>query len=319
MKPAPGFLRHITACNSFNGEGFMPFLIHSARVGWVRPAFAEALLRCSDRFTLEGGEDKESTHEALTPTPLPRGEGLFADAPATGERLHVDLGDLPFEARNQWLGEIQRSLLDQGVIDRLHGEQFPIYDAAGHGPLGLIDRAAAPWFGIRAFGQHLNGFVRDRDQIRMWIAQRAMGRVNFPGHLDNLAAGGLPYGISLHDNLLKECHEEASIPAEIARHARPVGAITYLAETARGCKPDTLYCYDLELPGDFTPRCNDDEVESFRLMPIEEVAELVESSDRFKLNCNLVIIDFLIRHGLIDPQHPEYTRLAEGLHRPLCE
>jgi hypothetical protein len=47
------------------------------------------------------------------------------------------------------------------------------------------------------------------------------------------------------------------------------------------------------------------------------VAEIVRETEEFKANCNLVIIDFLIRHGLLDPDQEDYTRLVTGLHRSL--
>jgi hypothetical protein len=52
------------------------------------------------------------------------------------------------------------------------------------------------------------------------------------------------------------------------------------------------------------------------LWPIERVAERVRDTFDFKFNCNLVIIDFLIRHGLIAADDPDFLALAEGLHRP---
>jgi len=40
----------------------------------------------------------------------------------------------------------------------------------------------------------------------------------------------------------------------------------------------------------------------------------VRDSFEFKFNCNLCIIDFLVRHGVIDPDNePDYTALAHGL------
>ena len=39
----------------------------------------------------------------------------------------------------------------------------------------------------------------------------------------------------------------------------------------------------------------------------------------FKYNCNLVIIDFLIRHGLIDADtEPDYVALCLGLRPASC-
>ena len=103
------------------------------------------------------------------------------------------------------------------------------------------------------------------------------------------------------------------MPAELAARARPVGAVTYNRDTERGFKPDTLYCYDLELPAGFEPRCNDGEVESFHLWPVERVAEAVLEGEAFKRNVNLVIIDFLVRHGHLGPERTDYLDLVTGL------
>jgi hypothetical protein len=50
-------------------------------------------------------------------------------------------------------------------------------------------------------------------------------------------------------------------------------------------------------------------------MPIDEVAAIVRDTEQFKFNCNLVIIDFLVRHGLIGPDEPDYVAIAQGLHQ----
>ena len=134
--------------------------------------------------------------------------------------------------------------------------------------------------------------------------------------LDQLVAGGLPYGVTLDDNLRKECYEEAGIGQALADLAVPAGLIRYRRMTQRGGKEDVLYVYDLELPRDFVPFNTDGEVEEFRLLPIDEVARIVRETDDFKSNCNLVIIDFLIRHGLLPPDHDDYLSLVSGLRCP---
>jgi len=128
-----------------------------------------------------------------------------------------------------------------------------------------------------------------------------------------MVAGGLPYGISLHDNLLKECAEEAGLSATLAAQAVPVGAVNYNRVAARGYRSDVLYCYDLELPEQFVPHNTDGEVESFELLEVSEVARIIRKTNEFKLNCNLVVIDFLLRHGYINPEHPDYLALVSGL------
>jgi isopentenyldiphosphate isomerase len=147
------------------------------------------------------------------------------------------------------------------------------------------------------------------------VGRRASNKSNFPHKLDNRVAGGLPHGVGFQENLIKECWEEASIPADLAKQARPVGVIAYCAQTRRELKPDVQYCYDLELPLDFVPRCNDDEVEEYYLWSLNKVATLVSETVEFKMNCDLVIIHFLLRHGYITPEHPEYLALSAGLYQ----
>jgi len=77
---------------------------------------------------------------------------------------------------------------------------------------------------------------------------------------------------------------------------------------------DVLFIYDLELPLDFIPENTDGETQTFYLWDLEEIVELVENTDEFKLNCNLVIIDFLIRYGFLMPEKIPYDVLIQGLH-----
>ena len=278
-----GFLSHIHACNNHSSAGFLPFLIGDLRVGLVRQNFARALEQWPGLFEL--------TDAALILSPALK----------------------TFGARTQAVARILPQLVQQGVMTHLHGEQYVVTPSTPEKGLMCIDRAAAPYFGIRAFGQHLNGLVREGGELKLWVARRAADRRHYPGKLDNLVAGGLPHGISRDDNLIKECWEEAGITADMARRACPVSVISYRAETATGFKPDTLYCYDLELPGNFIPCCTDGEVEAFYLWPVEKVKAIVRDTDKFKLNCNLVVIDFMIRHGYIGPEEPHYFELLGSL------
>ena len=278
------FLDHINACNQHDPKRYVPFIVDEQVVGKVTHGFAQRVSELSGQVRLIE-------------------KGLVYRAPA---------GSL--KERSQEFSELLHLLRDEGVISHLHGEQYVATPSMREQGILLIDRAAAPYFGIRAFGQHLNGYVRHTDGMMMWLGRRAADRKHYPGHLDNLAAGGLPYDISFSDNLRKECWEEAGIPADLADQAKPVGTVTYCADTEKGCKPDTLYCYDLELPEAFQPTCTDGEVDEFILMPVKEVMNVVRNTNEFKLNCNLVVIDFLIRHGFIGPDEPDYLKLSYRLH-----
>lgn len=281
------YLDRIHACNRWNPADFVPFLLAGEPLGRVRRSFALGISGLGD-FRLDGA-------------------GLhWVSAPPDCKR------------RTATLRHICEDLIARGWMEYLHGEQYPLTPDRREDARCLIDRAAAPYFGARAHGQHLNGFVRRADGIHLWIGRRAADRRVEPNKLDNMVAGGLPFGIALADNLRKECWEEAQIPPQIATRAIPVGAVSYCRDSEQGLKPDVMYCYDLELSTDCVPRCNDGEVAAFELMPIASVMALVRDTDEFKLNCNLVIIDFLIRHGLIGPEEPDYLDLVAGLRLPIA-
>ncbi len=281
----PRLLRHVEALNRYDLTHFHRFSLNDQPIGWIRPAVVPHLMARWSAFQIEGAEVKLHLPQA---DPAAVTDGLM--------RLVADL-------------------VVDGLVPRQLNELYPLGPSRRE-PVGLIDRGAVALFGIHAYGQHLNGYLRRGRQLWMWIGERARDRHHEPGKLDQLVAGGLPFGISLHANLLKECHEEAGIPAELAAQAVAVGSINYCVETEAGLKIDTMFHYDLELPESFTPHCTDGEVERFHLLPLEEVAEIVASSDAFKRNCNLTVIDFLIRHGYLSPEEEGYHTLQQQL-RPL--
>lgn len=113
--------------------------------------------------------------------------------------------------------------------------------------------------------------------------------------------------------MVKECEEEASIPAALAATAKAVGVVSYLSQNEAGLKPDVLFCYDIQLPADFVPRPCDGEVDEFFRWPVQRVADVVAQSRDYKDNCTLVIIDFLIRHGFVTPDMQGYVELCRAL------
>ena len=280
-----GFLDRIAECNTHDLSGFLPFCIGDARPGWVKPGFARRLEAFPETFAVD---------EASVRT-VPALDG--------------------FEARTEAVAAALRALSEEGTIGRWRDEAYPVGGALAGPHLMLMDRSAIPHFGVRARGVHVNGFVRDGGRILMWVARRARDKATYPGMLDNFVAGGQPAGIGLMDNVIKEAGEEAGVPAHVAATARPVGAVSYCQETADGLKPDVMYCYDLELPAAFEPEPLDGEIEEFFLWPVEQVMEAVAETADFKFNCNLVCIDFFVRHGLIDPESPDYLEILRGLRR----
>jgi len=281
-------LDHILRCNNRDLARFAPFLVAGQRVGWVRDDFIGKLRPFGDVFEFDGGAVK-----------------LAARYTTPADRTAAVAG-------------VVRALVEQRTFAKLRREAYAVVTAWGERPLMEIDRCAVSAFGIRAYGVHVNGYTRRGGKTLLWIGKRAADKAVEPGKLDNMVAGGQPAGLTLFDNLIKEASEEAALPRELASRARLAGAISYCMEGERGLKPDTMFVYDLEVPSDFEPTPNDDEIEDFRLMEFEEIVERVRTSYDFKFNVSLVLIDFLIRVGHITPENePDYLALVSGLHVPL--
>jgi hypothetical protein len=209
---------------------------------------------------------------------------------------------------NQLFARFAKDTYEEGLLWSWVGEPFPVKASVTDPTRFVMERTLTAPLGCLTFGVHLNGYVRTRNGIELWVAKRSQHKPTFPGKLDNMVGGGQPAGLSLFENLLKE----AGISETQANQSIATGTISYRHTDGRGLKRDILYCYDLELPDSFVPVCQDGEVESFERLPIDVVLSMIETTDAFKYNCNLVIIDFAIRHGILTGDNtPDYAELCE--------
>jgi 8-oxo-dGTP pyrophosphatase MutT (NUDIX family) len=273
-------LRHIEACNRFDPADYQDFAISGHAIGRLKHAAAEFLL----------GEKLASK--------LPTGVGI----PGGG-----------FKALSARLEGITGALSHAGLMAPLRGEMTPVLRKWGLGACAEIDRAGLPGLGVPAFGVHVNGYVRANDGLFLWVGRRARDRQVAPGKLDHLVAGGIAMGYTAQETVIKEADEEAGLSADIAAQAKPVSVVSYQL-AMDGFRNDTLFVYDLEIPQGVVPVGTDGEVERFELLPVQRVIEILRDTDDFKFNVNLVLIDFLIRHGLLDPDNePDYAALVRGL------
>ena len=161
--------------------------------------------------------------------------------------------------------------------------------------------------------------------MKIWTPRRARTKQTYGGMLDNAVAGGIASGESPFESLVRECGEEASLGEELVRSkAKASGTVTYWYirdERAGGetnlMQPEVQYVYDLELPEDTIPKPGDDEVEEFYLWGVEEVQEAMRRGE-FKPNCALVVLDFLVRHGILTTENErDYIEIVSRLHRKL--
>jgi 8-oxo-dGTP pyrophosphatase MutT (NUDIX family) len=280
------FTEHIRTCNSFDRARVLPLVAGERRIGWLRRDNAAALAPFRHVFAV--GSDAVQL---------------------------VAAGDV--DAVSAAVDAVVEALVAENRVPKWRNETFDVMARWGDPPIFRLDRGAVPFFGTRAYGVHLNGYVREPGGLRLWIGRRASDKRVSPNKLDNVVAGGIGNGYGIVATLYKEAEEEAAIPVALVDHAVPVGAVTYCMETELGIRDDVLFVYDLDLPAGFVPRNSDGEIVQFELVPAQRVIEQVRTTDDFKFNVNLIILDFAIRHGLIGVDDPEYLGVAGGLHRPL--
>ena len=280
------FRDHIAACNNYDPSRAVRLFAGDERVGLLRRDNAEALRRFPDVFAV--ANDRVNL--------LARGD---------------------VAAVSRAVDAVVDGLVAEGRVPKWRNETFDVAARWGAPPVFRLDRGAVPFFGTRAYGVHLNGYLWKAGTLHLWVGRRAPDKRVAPDKLDNLVAGGIGNGHGIDETLVKEAEEEASIPPGLIKHAVPAGAVSYRMETRLGIRDDVLFVYDLETPADFAPENRDGEIVHFELMTASEVFQRVRATSDFKFNVNLVILDFAVRHGLLRSDDPEYLDVATGLHRPL--
>ncbi|KAF1927833.1 thiamine pyrophosphokinase [Didymella exigua CBS 183.55] len=211
------------------------------------------------------------------------------------------------------------------VLKKWRGELYAVYGRDKE-LLFNVERSASALFGVVTYGVHLTAYTRsEQGEIKIWTPRRAKTKQTYGGMLDNAVAGGIASGESPFESLVRECGEEASLAESLVRErARAAGTVTYWYvrdERAGGetglPQPEVQYVYDLELPLDVIPRPGDDEVEEFYLWSVEEVQEAMRKGE-FKPNCALVVLDFLVRHGILtEANERDFIEIVSRLHRRL--
>ncbi|MGF6815702.1 8-oxo-dGTP pyrophosphatase MutT (NUDIX family) [Paraburkholderia atlantica] len=265
----------ITAARRFDANAHRPFLIGAEQVGWIRERDMPLLARWPDVF--------EITNDGVT---------LSAT---------FDTVDL----RSAALASVIGALAADGRIPGWRNETYAIRNAFDAPPLAYIERAASRFFGTMTYAVHLNGVVEyaeggaPRGAPQLWIARRSDTKATDPGMLDNVVAGGIGWGFGIAETIVKECWEEAGIPAEIAASAVAGRTAHVLQSLPEGTQAEQIFIYDLALPADFAPRNQDGEVGEHRLARIDEVARWIEEG-ALTVDASLATLDCLLRRRWID-------------------
>jgi 8-oxo-dGTP pyrophosphatase MutT (NUDIX family) len=252
---------------------YLPLAIGRDTVGWLDPARAEVLARFDDAFERR--------------------------IPGLAFRAALDTP----EARTAALAGVVEALAAEGLLTAWRDERYAIATHFGAPPLCLIERAAARFFGVRTYAAHVNGIVPGSGAA-MWLARRSPHKALDPGMLDNLVGGGIPAGDAVRETMMREAWEEAGISADVAASAAPMGEVRICRSQPDGLQRETVFVHDLWLTAGFAPANQDGEAVEHRLVSLQETAALVaknSGADVVTADASLVIVDFLLRGGHIDP------------------
>lgn len=266
MNLAGSLLHPLRAAREFEPRRYLSMALDGRTIGWILRDEAGRLRRWPAVFEVWEG------NVSLKPT----GESALSAA----------------------FAQVAQTLADEGVIRGWRDETYAIRAGGSATVLFHLERAAMRFFGLTSSAAHLNGFFLQNEKPTIWIARRSATKSIDPGMLDNLVAGGVPSGEGPWQTLLRECGEEAGIPAELARAARAAGVLHLCRDIAEGLHSEILHVHDLALPADFAPRNTDGEVSEFHSLDARGLLERIERGE-MTVAAALVTLDFVLRQGVM--------------------
>ena len=237
----------------------------------------------------------------------------FACFHVTNDAVRLDSRLDTVDARSRAMADVALALRREGALPAWRDEPYAVARRFDDPPVLLIERGAARYLGVRTYAAHVNGIVHADGETRMWLARRSPQKKVDPGMLDNLVGGGVAAGFRVDATVVKEAWEEAGVPERLARHARPAGMLHSRRPMFDGLQRETLFVHDLALPPDFIPANQDGEAVEHRLVSVADAARAIavaNGHDEVTLDASLVVLDYLIRQGHVQPDQPCYAALA---------
>jgi len=264
----------------------LPLRMDSDVVGWIDPVRAARLQGFSEVFSVD--------------------DHGVSFVPA----LHDE------NSRSEAMAIVTATLAAEGALTKWRNELYAAAPSFGAPPWFRLERAAARYFGVHTWAVHINGVVRGPAGPQMWFARRSADKAIDPNQLDNLVGGGIAAGTTILATLAKEAWEESGIPGELAAQSLLAGTVHLWREQPDGLQSETIFVHDLWLPEEFVPANQDGEANDHRRVTLTEAARIIaltDGPDVVTADASLVVLDFLLRQGVIDPASPACIRLKQLL------
>ncbi|KAG6007262.1 hypothetical protein E4U21_006180 [Claviceps maximensis] len=325
------FVEVILQCNKFQQDinSLYEFWVldHDSPVGYMLPRFVRQIVWASTGF--EVNDAKRTVH--LRPKVDP-GENVFTACQREFVRL-CRLNMSQVDGVKKWV----KTWDIEG-----DAEHHPIRGVGAH-LLGLkVPSPLRGVFGIVTAGTHMNMYTMtgsgEDARMHIWVAKRSE-TVTYAGKLDQLVAGAMS---AQDDNdafkvLRREAMEEAGLAVDVKtgqvsnREGEYVGTVERgplisffdkkdgVAGSEHGqLEPGIRFTFDLQVDARFVPEPSEPEaIAGFMLKNVDEVKRDLKNR-AWKPNCALVMLDFLLRKGQMQPEEDAFFRhLKPALQRRL--
>lgn len=285
-------LRLIERYKNVDYTGLIPVVVPQGAdhtvIGWTKDDVAQTLSRLGDTWIYS------PAHLMLNP--------IYQDYQSRTEAVDVTM----LEASEQGI------LPEKPDYSAIGGDDWYIVGAHRFQPVFEMRRFYSIFLGVRRYASRINAYHDDQ----MWIVTRGSGVHEYKGALDNLVAAGQMAGRTILEHALVEAHEEAGLSAQDCAAMRSTGMIHIARHTAAGFVFDeNIYVYDLDTQGRITPSIvNEWETAKIELWSFDKILHSIKTTDDFRPEAALCLIDFFIRHGVITPDNdPDYDALCFGL------
>jgi 8-oxo-dGTP pyrophosphatase MutT (NUDIX family) len=198
----------------------------------------------------------------------------LAPCRAQAHRMDWDAAGWTTAERSAALQSALLELHAQGHLPGWRNELFSFSTDACDTPLLQVERAGFYFLGMRSDAVHVNGFSTDG---ALWVARRSASKTVDPGLLDNLCAGGVAAGESLLSCLRRELYEEAGIQLQADHTLSAAGTVVVGRVRDGGWHEERLHVYNLLLSTHERPVNRDGEVQEFRSLDAQTLAQLVQA------------------------------------------
>ena len=172
------------------------------------------------------------------------------------------------------------------------GEQLAVHDQFGHAK-GTVERAAVRPLGIATQAVHLAARTANGHH---WVQQRAFNKSNDPGLWDTLMSGMVSSAETVASALERETWEEAGLKPSQLLDVERRGVLSIRKPSAdgdgAGYVVEDIDWYTCTAPDGVMPVNQDGEVDQFRLMTSEEVADALQRGE-FTMEAALILIELV--------------------------